>query len=214
MKASFARALLRLTTACLGERKRDWALAMEAELETAIAEGAPVQFAFGCLLAAGRGLFTAEEGQFVLTSYAVAIGVVLPMAALQIGCALFGLPYLYPGQNGLVGALIDGSQQESALRSVYQAAIPSLALLQVLIGLAHLRIAWVVLERDWAAALRWGSLSLAASATLVTFLSVLFIDGRQALLQGAVLAIELAIIASVARWHAHFSPGPAPIPAR
>ncbi|MET3709937.1 hypothetical protein ABIC65_000617 [Sphingomonas trueperi] len=214
MKISFARALLRVASACLGERKRDWAMAMEAELDTAIAEGAPVQFALGCLLAAGRGLIAAEEGHFVLASYAVAIGVLLPMAALQIGCALFGLPYLYPGQNGLVGALIDGSQQESALRSVYQAAIPSLALLQLLIGLGHLRIAWVVLERDWSAALRWGSLSLAASATLVTFLSVLFIDGRQALLQGAVLAIELAIIASVARWHAHFSPGPVPASVR
>jgi hypothetical protein len=119
-----------------------------------------------------------------------------------------------PGRHGLGGALIDGGLQESLLRGVYQAAIPSLALLQLLIGLGHMRIAWVVLERDWAAALRWGSLSLAASATLVTFLSVLFIDGRQALLQGAVLAIELAIIASVARWHTHFSPGPAPTPVR
>jgi len=214
MKAWFARALLRLAAACLGERKRDWAMAMEAELDTAIAEGAPLQFAFGCLLAAGRGLFAAEEGQFVLTSYAVAIGVLLPMAALQIGCALFGLPYLYPGRHGMGGAMIDGGLQENLLRGVYQAAIPSLALLQLLIGLGHLRIAWVVLERDWAAALRWGSLSLAAAATLVTFLSVLFIDGRQALLQGAVLAIELAIIASVARWHAHFSPGLAPTPVR
>jgi hypothetical protein len=55
MKASFARALLRLAAACMGERKRDWAMAMEAELETAIADGAPVQFAFGCLLAPGAG---------------------------------------------------------------------------------------------------------------------------------------------------------------
>lgn len=214
MKALFARALLRLAATCLGERKRDWARAMEAELDTAIAEGAPVPFAFGCLLAAGRGLFAAEEGQFLLTSYAVVIGVLLPMAALQIGCALFGLPYLYPGQNGLVGALIDGSQQESALRSVYQAAIPSLALLQILIGVGQVRIAWVVLERDWGASIRWGSLCLAASATLVTFLSVLFIDGRQALLQGGVLAIELMIIAIVVRWHAQFPPGPAPTLAR
>lgn len=214
MKLSFARALLRFAAACLGERKRDWAMAMEAELEAAIAEGAPVRFAFGCAVAAGRSLFAAEEGHFVLTSYAVALGVLLPMAALQIGCALFGLPYLYPGQHGLVGALIDGGLQESQLRGVYQAAIPALTLLQLLIGLGHLRIAWVVLERDWAAALRWGSLSLAASATLVMFMSVLFIDGRQALLQGVVLAIELATIASVARWHARSAPRPTPHPTR
>ncbi|WP_313540495.1 hypothetical protein [Sphingomonas sp.] len=214
MKAALSRALLRLAAACLGERKSDWALAMEAELEMAITEGQPMKFAFGCLLAAGRGMFTAEEGSFVLTSYTVAIGLLLPMAALQIGCALFGLPYLYPGRHGLVGAMIDGGLQASLLRGVYQAAIPSLALLQLLIGLGQLRIAWLVLERDWAAVLRWGSLSLAASATLVMFLSVLFIDGRQALLQGAVLAIELATIASLARWYAHFSPGPAPTSAR
>lgn len=214
MKASISRAILRFAGACLGERRRDWAEAMEAELETAIAEGAPLQFALGCLVAAGRSLMTSEDGRFLLTSYAVVLGVLLPMAALQIGCALFGLPYLYPGQHGLIGAMIDGGLQESLLRRVYQAAIPALALLQLLIGLGHARIAWVVLERDWPAALRWGSLCLAASATLVLFLSVLFIDGRQALLQGAVLAIELATIAIVARWHAQVVPRQEHRPAR
>ncbi|OAN58374.1 hypothetical protein [Sphingomonas sp. TDK1] len=208
MKIALACAILRLPGACLGERKQDWALAMAAELETAIEEGAPLQFALGCLIAAGRGLVTADEGRFILTSYAVALGILLPMAALQIGCALFGLPYLYPGQHGLVGAMLDGGLQESLLRGVYQSAIPTLALLQVLIGLGHLRIAWVLLERDWAAALRWGSASLSASATLVTFMGVLFVDGRQALLQGVVLAIELAMIAVVARWHGNFAPSP------
>lgn len=214
MKGSLARMMVRVAAALLGERNRDWAVAMEAELDTAIADGAPLQFASGCLVAAVRGLLTAEEGRFLLTSYAVVLGVLLPMAALQIGCALFGLPYLYPGQHGLAGAMIDGGPQEGLLRGVYQSAIPTLALLQLLIGLGHVRIAWVVLERDWAAALRSGSLSLSASATLVAFMSVLFIDGRQALLQGAVLAIELATIAIVARWHAQFALHPEPRPAQ
>ncbi|MGN7999069.1 hypothetical protein [Sphingomonas sp. 22176] len=202
-----ARALLRLARACLGERHADWASAMEAELDVAAAAGEALPFALGCLTAAWRAMFTSEQGHFLLSSYALVLGMVLPMAALQIGCALFGLPYLYPDQHGLAGALLERSPRQDLLPSVYQAAIPALALLQVMIGLGHLRVGWLTLERDWAGATRWGSICLAATITLILFMAALFLDGRQVVLQGTVLAIELATIAAVARWHVQLSSG-------
>ncbi|MBO9624054.1 MAG: hypothetical protein J7500_15205 [Sphingomonas sp.] len=195
-----------LAVCCMGESRREWTLAMRAEFEAAAAEGKPLAFALGCLAAAWRELLTREEGRFVLTNYGLALGLMLPMAALQIGCALLGLPYLYPGQKGLAGALLQGGAQESLLRGVYQAAVPSLAVLLLLLGVAHLRIAWAMLEHDWSRVTRTGTLMLAAAATLVIFMGALFLDGSQALLQGAVLAIELATVSVVARWHAQLFP--------
>lgn len=214
MKTALARAVMALAAACLGESRRQWGLAMQAEFESAAADGKPLLFAIGCLAAAWRALLTREEGRFVLTNYALALGLMIPMAALQIGCAVFGLPYLYAGQDGLRGALLDGGAQEGLLRSVYQAAVPSLSLLLLLVGVGHLCIAWAMLERDWARVRRMGALTLAAAATLIIFMGALFLDSSQALLQAAILAIELATVCVVARWHAQLPPAAAEEPAR
>jgi hypothetical protein len=208
MKVAIARAVMALAVASLSESRRQWSLAMQMEFETAVEEGKPLLFAIGCLTAAWREMVTREEGRFLLTSYALALGLMLPMAALQIGCAVTGLPYLYPGQTGLRGALLQGGAQEALLRGVYQAAVPSLSLLLLLLGLGHLRIAWAMLDRDWSRVQRTGMLTLAAAATLVIFMSTLFLDGRQAMLQAAVLAIELATLSVVARWHTQLFPAP------
>jgi hypothetical protein len=186
---------------------------MQAEFEAAAAEGDALPFAAGCLAAAWRELLTREEGRFVLTSYALALGLMLPMATLQIGCAVLGLPYLYAGQSGLRGALLQGGAQEALLRGVYQAAVPSLSLLLLLLALGHLRIAWAMLERDWPRVRRAGMLTLAAAATLILFMGTLFLDSTQAVLQAAILAIELATLSVVMRWHAQlFRPVPAEDP--
>lgn len=206
MRMSVSRAVMALAICALGESRREWARAMRVEFDAAAEDGRPLLFALGCLAAAGRELLTREEGRFVLTNYALALGLMLPMAALQIGCALLGLPYLYGGHGGLRGALIDGGTQELLLRSVYQAAVPSLSLLLLLVGIGHLRIAWAMLERDWSCVMRMGSLTLAAAATLILFMAALFLDGSQALLQATILAIELATVAVVARWHAQLAP--------
>lgn len=206
MKTAVARAVMALAMASLSESRREWSLAMQVEFETAVVEGKPLLFATGCLTAAWREVMTREEGRFLLTNYALALGLMIPMAALQIGCAVLGLPYLYPGQTGLGGALLQGGAQEILLRGVYQAAVPSLSLLLLLLGLGHLRIAWAMLDRDWRRAQRTGMLTLAAAATLIIFMGTLFLDGRQAMLQAAVLAIELATLSVVVRWHAQLFP--------
>jgi hypothetical protein len=206
MKTLFARALMALAICALDQSRRDWAMAMRAEYEEATAEGASLSFAAGCLIAAWREMLTRPEGQFTLTSYGLALGLILPMAAIQIGCAVLGLPYLYPGQHGLPGALLLGGAQEHHMRSVYQAAIPVMAFLLLLLGIGQLCIAWAMLDRNWARVARIFMLTFAAAATLIIFMGALFIDSRQALLQTAVLLVELATIWMVARWHASLYP--------
>jgi hypothetical protein len=209
MKVAVSRALMAMAICCMDEGRRDWSAAMLAEFETAVTEGKPLSFATGCLTAAWREMLTREKGHFVLMNYGLVLGVMIPVAALQIGCALFGLPYLYPGQRGLSGALLEGGAHEVLLRSVYQAAIPALALLQMLIGLGHLRLAWLMLNRDWTGVARAAMRTLAAAATLILFMGVLFLNNNQGLLQGVVLVIELATVAVVARWHAQLFPAAA-----
>jgi hypothetical protein len=198
--------MMALAVCCMGENRRDWSVAMQAEFETAAANGESLAFAFGCLVASWRELLTSEEGHYTLTSYALVLGLMIPMAAIQIGCALFGFPYLYPGQGGLRGALLIGGEHEALMRSVYQGVVPSLALLLLLLGLGHLCIAWATLERDWARAARIATLAMAGSTTLIIFMGGLFLDCSRALLQTAVLLVELATIWLIARWHARLSP--------
>lgn len=209
MRAALSRAIMALAACCLTESRREWSAAMRAEFETAVAEKDALPFAMGCLAAAWRELLTREEGRFVLTNYALALGLMIPMAALQIGCALLGFPYLYPGKEGLPGALLEGGAHEVLLRGLYQAAVPSLAALLLLLGVGHLSIAWAMLDRDWQRVTRFGTLMLAAATTLLIFMSVFFLDPSRALLQAAVLAIELASIAMIARWHAQLCPAAA-----
>lgn len=210
MKAAVSRAVMALAASCLGESRREWSAAMQAEFESAVADEERLPFAIGCLAAAWRGMLTSGEGRFVLTNYALALGLMIPMAALQIGCALLGFPYLYPGKDGLAGALLEGGAHEVLLRDLYRAAVPSLAMLLLLLGVGHLLIAWAMLDRAWSRVTRLGALMLAAAATLVIFMSVFFLDCSQALLQTAVLAIELAAVTMIARWDGQLCPAAAP----
>ncbi len=202
MTLSLSRAILAIATACMGEDRQTWSRAMNAEYPAAADEGRALSFAAGCLVAAWWQMLTSAQGRLVLTSYAVALGIMVPMAAIEIGCAVFGLPYLYPDQRGLSGALLVGGSHEALLRHTYLSAIPALALVQLGAGAGHLRLAWSLLDRDWAGALRWSIWTLAAMITLVIFMGVFFLDSRQALMQGCVVGIELAMLLVIIRRHA------------
>lgn len=200
MKLILARALMVLACRCLGESRRDWGRAMLAEFDVATTNGVPLIFAVGCLIGALRQMPASHEGRFVLTTYALALGIMLPMAAVQIGCAVFGLPYLFPGLGGLGGTL--SPAQEIIAGGAYRAAVPSLAALLLVSGIGQLRIAWLLLERDWRRVTTTGLAILAAIATLVIFLGSLFLDASQAVVQGGILSIELLVLVGLSQWSA------------
>jgi len=127
----------------------------------------------------------------------------MPMAAVQIGCAIFGLPYLFPGAEGMRGTLTPG--QELLVGEAYRAVVPSLTILLLLSGAGQLRIAWLMLERDWSRVTSTGMAILAAVTTLTLFMGTSFLDASQAIRQGGVLAIELAVLAGLSRWHAELN---------
>ena len=206
MMAALARAVMAVAVHSLGDHRREWALAMQVEFEAAIEDGRPLDFAIGCLVGAWREMPAHEEGRFVLASYVLVIGMVIPMASLLILGALLGLPYLYPWHVEFPGLVAGSGGQELAVTDANRGAIPSLAIIVLLLGAAHLRIAWVILERDWERVAVMGRLNAAATATLVIFTGVLFFDDAQALMQAAVLAVELTAIAVLTRWHAQISP--------
>ena len=210
MTAPFSRALMAVAAACMGESRRDWAAAMQAEFEAAAEDGAALSFAAGCLLSAARGMVTREEGHFILTNYALVLCLMIPMAAVQIGCALLGMPYLYPASGKLPVTLMSSAGYEALMHPVYLNGVPSFMLLMLVLGGGHLRLAWAMLDRDWARVMRVATAMFAAAATLVLVMSVFFLDSSRALVQAAILAIELATIAVVARWHAQL-PVPHPL---
>lgn len=201
MRTALASALMKLAARGLGDSRREWALAMQVEFRVAVEDGRPLAFATGCLLAAFGELPKHRAGRFALASHLLALGLLLPMAVLQFKC-IAGPPFLSLGERGLYAMLAPGSPQEPYLNHAYHSAIPALLALWFLLGAGHLRLAWHVLERDWARVARTAALTVAASATLVIFTVVLFLDDTAAGAQALLLAMELGAIYALARWDA------------
>lgn len=198
-----------LATCCLGADRREWALAMEGEFEAAAQKGEPLAFAAGCLLAAWREMPKNEEGRFVLANYTLALGVLIPMAVLQFACAI-GSPNLFTGQNGSYLMLSGGGAQDPFLVDAQLSAAPALLVIWLLLGFGHFRLAWVVLERDWARVANVGATIAASTVALFIFSGVLFFDAASLLPQAGALAIELALVVVVARWEARIFPNGPP----
>ncbi|RYD28020.1 MAG: hypothetical protein EOP89_03445, partial [Lysobacteraceae bacterium] len=93
---------------CLGDRRREWGIAMRGEFEASIADGKPLSFAFGCLLGALRARLADPDGRLALASYGLAIGLILPLAAVLAVGAIVGFPYLDFAQDNVVGILAFG----------------------------------------------------------------------------------------------------------
>ncbi len=96
------------------------------------------------------------------------------------------------------------TEQGPLLNEATQSAVPSLAILLAVLTVSHLRIAWLVLERDWAGVAALGALVAAMSVTLVIFSGLVFAYFALPLSQAAALAFELTAISALARWHARF----------
>ena len=184
---------------------------MQGEFETAAEKGEPLAFAAGCLIAAWGEMPKHEEGRLVLANYALAIGLLIPMAFLQFACAV-GFPNLFTGQNGPYRMLSEGGPQGLFLVDAQLTARPALLVIWLLLGVGHLCLAWVLVERDWARVINVGAAIAATTVTLLMFSVVLFFDVASLIPQAAALGVELAFILVMARWQARLFPdGPAAI---
>ncbi|HEX5181697.1 MAG TPA: hypothetical protein VFW19_00960 [Allosphingosinicella sp.] len=204
-----ARAVMALAAATLGQSRRDWALAMEGELEAAIDAGRPLAFAAGCLVAAWRDMPRQAEGRFLLASHMLALGMIVPMAALQFACAA-GLAVPVPAAGGLGGPAAANAVQQAYLSAAYRAAEPVLLGLWLWLCLLQLRLAWLLLERDWPRMIRTGAMAAAVTAALVIFDGVMLLADPRTMLQAAALSIELAAVAASSQWHARLTGAAAP----
>ena len=203
MTAAVSRALLALANRSLGSDRRAWAMAMEAEFEEAVEDGRPLMFALGCLIAAWREIGKHSEGRLILANYALAVGLLIPMAALhfqQAGAFLSsadGLPFGMPG----AGAGLDSYLIESQ-----RSATPILLIMWLLLGVTHLCLAWMLVEGDWPRILKCSTLIGAAMITLSLFTGVLMLDMSPLSAPIAELTIEFAAIGTVFRWHGRILP--------
>jgi hypothetical protein len=205
MTAAVSRTVLSLAVRCLGTDRREWALAMQAEFEAAVDDGKPFAFALGCLVAAWCEMVKQGEGRLVLAKYALALGLLIPMAALQFEQAMRfsmfleeGLPYAMQAASAGQNPYLIWSQNSAA---------PTLLILWLLLGMAQLCLAWVLVEGDWPRVVKVGALIAAATITLSLFTGVLMLDLSPLIAQVAEQGIALAAIIATARWHARlFSP--------
>jgi len=203
MTLGASRAVMTLASCCLGESRRDWAQAMEAEFEEAVNEGQPLAFATGCLLTAWREMPQHQEGRLVLASYALALGLLIPMAVFSFACAL-GLPQLSAGRGILFGMTTASGEWSPYLASAQMAAVPALLLLWLLLGVGRLCLAWALVEADWSRAFNVGAMIAAVTITLYLLMGVLFLDGTPLIPQVIELAIEMTAILVAARRNTRF----------
>jgi len=191
-----------LATYCLGHDRRDWAQAMHAEYEEAGAAGQRLSFAAGCLIAACREMPRHAEGRLILADHALALGLLVPVAFLQFACAIG----LSSGQGGMYGMLAMIGTEDPYLANAQFGALPVLLALWLLLGAAHLRLAWALLDREWTRVVQSGSLIVAATLTLVMLVGVL---NLQAAFLGpvvGVMAVELILILAASHLHGRACP--------
>jgi hypothetical protein len=199
MTAKLACAVMTLAEACLGDHRREWALAMRTEFDVAVDDGRPLSFAVGCLTGAMRDMPKHAEGRFALTSHLVALGL-FPIAALLIVGSASGFPFLPSGHGGIAGWLAGSGAPSSLLTPWNRNFAPALAMLIWGLAAGHLVMPWFILERDWARVGTLARVNSAATVTLLLFTGVLFLDMAFMVLPLAALAIELLAIWQLYQW--------------
>ena len=206
MKAAVARSLMTLATCCLGNSRREWAQAMQAEFVEAGAAGRQLGFAAGCLIAAWREMPRHAEGRLILADHVLALGLLLPAAFLQFACAIG----LTGGPGGIYGMLALVGGNEPYLVNAQAGAVPILLVLWLLLGTTHLRLAWALLDRDRGCIVQAGSLIAAAAITLVMMVAVLQLRGAYLGPVIGTMIVELAFVVVTSRLHERVSFGTFP----
>ena len=200
MSAGVAHIVMSLALRCVPRDGHEWGRAMEAEFDEALRDGKSFGFAVGCLIAGWRRLPFHADGRFALANHALALGLLVPVATFHLGCALSGVKLLISGHDHYHAALAAGGIRGQALADAYLAATPALTVLLLLLGSAHLLIAWAILDGRWRrAAVLW--LAAVVIAAAILGIAVTTIPGAGGIaIQFAALAIELAAIPLLVMW--------------
>lgn len=198
MIVALSRIVVALAARSLGSRRSGWAAAMEAELDAAVEDGRSLRFALGCLFAAWRTLAAEREGRAALAAHALALGFILPTAAVSLLSAWCGFPYLGAGRAGLRGLVTGTSEQLPLLNAGNWCAAPPLTLLVLALAVGHVALAWLLLERDWTRVHAVGRFNAAALTSLAIITALLGLGVRPMLLPLVAFVTEtLAVLALV-----------------
>ena len=205
MRAPVSRALMVIVLRSLSGNRREWALAMQAEFELAVADGKPFAFATGCLIAAWGEMLKRAEGRHVVANYTIALGLLIPVAAFQFTLAIGSLS-VFADAGAFKGALLHGASNNSMLAWSQHSAVPCLLALWLLLSMAHLRLAWVLIEQDWTRVANVSALNGAVLVTLFLLMTALVLNVTFVALQAGVMAIEVVALVIAARQHAQLFP--------
>jgi hypothetical protein len=200
MTDAVARAIMIVAGQCLGNARSEWARAMQIEFEAAVPAGRRLPFAIGCLIAACREMPRHRQGRLSLANHALALIFLIPMAATLL------LQASRLGHSAYAEGVVDSAGSRNPFLAGGQlAAAPSLLFLWLMLGAAHLCLAWVLLEKDWSRVFSVSAMIVAGTTTLAIYTGVLFLDDGRLALQAAATAIELTAVFAAARWHGQSS---------
>lgn len=200
MTTRAAQLVMTLALRCLPRDGSEWGQAMLAEFDMVRGEGKPLGFAFGCLIAGWRRLPFHSEGQLALMCHALVLGLIVPIATFHLGCALSGARLLLSGHDHYHAMLTAGGVRGHVLADAYLAATPALMILLLLLGSAHLAIAWAILDGRWRRAAMIWLVAAVIAAAIVGIIATSIPGAGGSAIQFAALAIELAAIPLLARW--------------
>ena len=203
MRQKLAQTILALAARTLGTRRHQWAQAMHSELDAAVEDGRPVLFAMGCLVAAWRQLPRQSEGRLALASHALALGLIVPLAALSLWIGLLGYPYLSFGEVDIWGFLAGRSEQIPLLVYGETGMAPAMTMIVLLQAAGQLLLAWFLLEQDWDRVEAVGGFNAATLTTLAIVMGLLTLLDITILISVALLITETMAVLSLAWWHQH-----------
>jgi hypothetical protein len=201
MIAMLSRCVMALAIAGLGDRNHEWGLAMQGEFEASIDDGRPLFFAFGCLLGAWRMRLANPDGRFALASYALAVGLILPLASVLAVGAIVGFPYLDFAQDNVVGILAIDGAPTTLLNDGNRAAASSLSMVVLLLAGTSVLIAWAILDQNWVCVAAVERLTVAATLTLLVFVGLLGFDETRMVLPILGFVAQHVVVLMLMRWH-------------
>lgn len=196
MRRRLAQALCAAAGRLLPPGRRAWGEAMAAELAHVEPGGAALEFAAGCLLAAGRARVGDGATQIVLSWWSLAVATAA-LAAARLACAGRGMAVLLGAPDGMRAGLAAAGADPVRL-SAYDAARPIVIACFVALGVAELASAWCLargrlygLLLSWAAALLIGGTAVGIQLSIAGDIDGVPSEFHAALLQALAVPVLL-----------------------